>query len=371
MWFNSFPKDGGDIVEIEENGRKVPSKGRNYIFTKELIAAIDVAIGLGRPLLVSGEPGCGKTELGYAIARRMGIPRVHSFSTKSNSEARDLFYSYDAIGRFREAQAVRTADDKQPKSADDKQSKATDDKQSDIADYIEFQALGKAILDAHEEKEVEHLLNPRGAYKHPGEPSRSVVILDEIDKASRDFPNDLLREIEDLAFRVPELSRRGSDQADPETPGGIPTNKRPIVIVTSNEERQLPDAFLRRCVFHEIAFPDDKTLSQIVASGLRKRLPSKNPDDPNDPTGYDLPPDDGKALLKLLAEFRDLRLDKRPGISEAIDAATLLAYPRSLPSPPFAERLPAVAPALAKLRNDRTLLAGLIDSAIGRLGTAG
>ena len=355
MWFNSFPKDGGDVVEIEENGRIVPSKGRNYIFTKELIAAIDVAIGLGRPLLVSGEPGCGKTELGYAIARRMGIPRVHFFSTKSNAEARDLFYTYDAIGRFREAQTVRAAGDTG----------------SETADYIEFQALGKAILDAHEREDVEHLLNPRGAYKHPGEPSRSVVILDEIDKASRDFPNDLLREIEDLAFRVPELSRRGSSEADPETPGGIPADKRPIVIVTSNEERQLPDAFLRRCVFHEIAFPDDETLSKIVASGLRKRLPSKNPDDPNDPSGYELPVADGAVLLKLLAEFRDLRLDKRPGISEAIDAATLLAYPRSLPSPPLAERLPLIAPALAKLRNDRNLLSGLIDSAIGQRSDAG
>lgn len=359
MWFNSFPRDGGDIVEIEENGRPVPSKGRNYILTNELIAAIDVAIGLGRPLLVSGEPGCGKTELGYAIARRMGIPRVHFFSTKSNSEARDLFYTYDAIGRFREAQAVRTARD------DDKE------QTGDVADYIEFQALGKAILDAHETNEVEHLLNPRGAYRHPGQPGRSVVILDEIDKASRDFPNDLLREIEDLAFRVPELSRRGASQADPGTPGGIAADRRPIVVVTSNEERQLPDAFLRRCVFHEIAFPDETTMMQIVASGLRKRLPSKNPDDPGDPGGYDLPVDDGKILLGLLAEFRDMRLDKRPGISEAIDAATLLAYPRSLPKPSLAERLPLVAPALAKLRNDRNLLTGLIDGAVSRLAAPG
>lgn len=357
MWFNSFPQDGGDIVEIEENGRPVPSKGRNYILTRELIAAIDVAIGLGRPLLVSGEPGCGKTELGYAIARRMGIRRVHFFSTKSNSEARDLFYTYDAIGRFREAQTARAATD------------AAAGAPSDAADYIEFQALGKAILDAHEEKDVAHLLNPRSAYRHPGKPGRSVIILDEIDKASRDFPNDLLREIEDLAFRVPELSRRGSGQADPETPGGIPADRRPIVVVTSNEERQLPDAFLRRCVFHEIAFPDDATLMQIVASGLKKRLPSKRPDDPADPSGYDLPAQDGEVLLGLLAEFRDMRLDKRPGISETIDAATLLAFPRSQAPPPLAERLPLVAPALAKLRNDRNLLAGLIDGAITRLAT--
>jgi MoxR-like ATPase len=318
-----------------------------------------VAIGLGRPLLVSGEPGCGKTELGYAIARRMGIPRVHFFSTKSNSEARDLFYTYDAIGRFREAQAIHRAGEP-PK-----------EQSGDIVDYIEFQALGKAILDAHEKTEVEHLLNPRGAYKHPGNPSRSVVILDEIDKASRDFPNDLLREIEDLAFRVPELSRRGSGQADPETPGGISADRRPIVVVTSNEERQLPDAFLRRCVFHEIAFPDEATLMQIVASGLRKRLPSKNPDDPSDPSGYDLPVEDGAVLLDLLADFRDQRLDKRPGISETIDAAALLAYPRSLPSPPLAERLPLVAPALAKLRNDRNVLTEMIAGRITRLSATG
>src|SRR5262245_21827164 len=194
MWFNTFSSSKGNGA-IFENGREVPDKGRRYIFTDELSAAIDVAIGLGRPLLVSGDPGCGKTELGYAIARRLQIPRVHFFSTKSNSEARDLFYTYDAIGRFREAQ-VRVDANVSPAEA---------------ADYIEFQALGRAILDAHRREDVAHLLRGRRAYAHPGKPQRSVVIVDEIDKASRDFPNDLLREIEDLSFRVPEMARGPND----------------------------------------------------------------------------------------------------------------------------------------------------------------
>jgi len=343
MWFRTFPRDGGADAEILENGRIVPLKGRNYIFTDELAASIDVATGLGRPLLVSGEPGCGKTELGYAIARRLGIPRVHFFSTKSTSESRDLFYSYDALGRFRDAQSLGSGTDAP----------------SEAADYIEFQALGRAILDAHRIEEVAHLLKGRNAYVHPGAPSRSVVIIDEIDKASRDFPNDLLREIEDFAFRVPEMSRRRQSGAEPETPGGIDAGMRPIVVVTSNEERQLPDAFLRRCVFHEIAFPGDEVLARIVASGLGKRFPGR----PGDGLpGYLLPQDDRDVLIGMLSEFRELRLDKRPGISETIDAAALLAYPRDAQPTPLAERLPLAAPALAKLRNDRAQLAGLIES---------
>ncbi|MDQ0468945.1 AAA family ATPase [Labrys wisconsinensis] len=339
MWFNSFPRDGGDRAEIEENGRIVADKGRDYVFTEELMAAIDVAIGLGRPLLVSGEPGCGKTELGYAIARCMGIGRVHFFSTKSNSEARDLFYSYDAIGRFRDAQATRDPAAPAP----------------DIADYVEYQALGRAILDAHEEASIRHLLRGSRPYSHPGRPRRSVVILDEIDKASRDFPNDLLREIEDLSFRVPELARREGDAAEPETPGGIAPDLRPIVVVTSNEERQLPDAFLRRCVFHEIAFPEGDILGRIIASGLRKRLP------PGGGDAFTLPDDDRAMLLRLLEEFRGMQLDKRPGISETIDAATLLAYPSRSAPPPLERRLPAIVAALAKLKSDRTILTDLIQ----------
>lgn len=340
MWFNTFSRASGDGA-IFESGREVPDKGRKYIFTDELGAAIDVAIGLGRPLLVSGDPGCGKTELGYAIARRLEVPRVHFFSTKSNSEARDLFYTYDAIGRFREAQ-VRARPGAAP---------------ADAADYIEFQALGRAILDAHRQEEVAHLLRGRRAYAHPGEPQRSVVIIDEIDKASRDFPNDLLREIEDLAFRVPEMSRGDGDKVEPETPGAVPAALRPIVVITSNEERQLPDAFLRRCVFHQIAFPSDDVLRLIMASGLEKRFAAG---------AYRLPDAERSTLLALLGEFRGSRIDKRPGISEMIDAAALLAYPAAEPAPPLPERLRATVGALAKLKNDRAVLAELIEREVAK-----
>jgi MoxR-like ATPase len=340
MWFNTFSEASGDGA-IFENGREVTDKGRGYVFTDELIAAIDVAIGLGRPLLVSGDPGCGKTELGYAVARRLGIPRVHFFSTKSNSEARELFYTYDAIARFREAQ-VRPDPNAAPTGA---------------ADYIEFQALGRAILDAHRPEDVAHLLRGSRAYSHPGKPQRSVVIVDEIDKASRDFPNDLLREIEDLAFRVPEMSRGAGDTAEPETPGAVPIELKPIIIVTSNEERQLPDAFLRRCVFHQIAFPSDPVLRLIIASGLARRFANG---------AFELPEAERSILLSLLSEFRGSRIDKRPGISEMIDAATLLAYPLAEPAPPLEERLRATVGALAKLKNDRAVLSELVEREVAK-----
>jgi MoxR-like ATPase len=343
MWFESFSQSARKTAdsEIVENSRPVPDKGRNYVFTDELIAAVDVAVGLGRPLLVSGEPGCGKTELGYAVARRMGIPRVHFFSTKSNSESRDLFYTYDALSRFRDAQA--------PVGATRQAADVTD-----VADYVEFQALGRAILDAHDKAEVAHLLRGRRAYRHAGQPERSVVIIDEIDKASRDFPNDLLREIEDLSFAVPEMGSGREGGETPETPGSIPAARKPVIIITSNEERQLPDAFLRRCVFHEIAFPNDEVLGKIIASGLDRRLPKSG-------GAFSLPEAERSLLTSLLQSFRTLPLDKRPGISELIDAAALLAYPAGDP-PPLDERLRRTVPALAKLRNDRQALSQLIEA---------
>jgi MoxR-like ATPase len=359
MWFKRFKADKPQ-VPLFENGREEPQKGRNYIFNDELVAAIDVALGLGRPLLVSGEPGCGKTELGYAIARRLGLSRVHFFSTKSNAEARDLFYTYDAIGRFRQAQGDSPGD----KSA------------ADVADYIEFQALGRAILDAHKPANIRHLLLGKRPYALPEKPSQSVVIIDEIDKASRDFPNDVLREIEDLTFRVPELSQRVAEGKQPEPQGKVLPECRPIVVITSNEERQLPDAFLRRCIFHEIAFPLDETLRAIIASGLQKRFGKDEPgaaaDDQGsagDRTTHELPPEDRDLLIKLLKRFRSEQLEKRPGISEAIDAAALLAYPRDKPKPTFQERLPHIAPALAKLKNDRTKLSQLIGSPVATWDT--
>lgn len=351
MWFNSFStrREEHELV-LTENGRPV-DKGKGYVFNDDLAAAIDVAIGLGRPLLVAGEPGCGKTELGYAIARRMGIERLHFFSVKSTAEARDLLYSYDAIGRFRDAQIAKFGAEG---------SRSRD--QSNAGDYIEFEALGRAILDAHAPERVAHLLGGRRGYVHPGKAQRSVVVIDEIDKAPRDFPNDLLREIEDLSFRVAELSRDrlrgeggGADAADwqPETPegGSIDPACRPVVIITSNEERQLPDAFLRRCVFHEIEFPRPEILRQIVASGLRKGRRAPPPGD-----RLTLADGDRDRLIELLLKFREARPEKMPGVSELIDAAHLVAYPVEETSPPaLGERLAMTMAALAKMKSDRKL----------------
>ncbi len=216
--------------------------------------------------------------------------------------------------------------------------------------------------------------NPRGAYRHPGKPRRSVIILDEIDKASRDFPNDLLREIEDLAFRVPELSRRARrPRPTPRRQAASQANLRPIVVVTSNEERQLPDAFLQALRLPRDRLPRRRHADADRArAGLRKRLPSKNLDDLNDPEGYDLPVEDGAVLARAcLPRFRDMRLDKRPGIiRDDQTRRRLLAYPRSQPPSPLAQRLPQLRRRSASC-GDRNPLAGLIDGRITRLAACG
>jgi MoxR-like ATPase len=347
MWFASFsshPEDQGN--SLTANGFPERFKGKGYVFTSQLEAAVDVAIGLERPLLVSGEPGCGKTELGFAIARRLGIQRLYVFSTKSNSEARDLFYTYDAIGRFRDAQ-IR-GDVKRIEVG-------SDSMDSGVADYIEYEALGAAILDAHPADHVKHLLRGRRAYQHPDQPQRTLVIIDEIDKASRDFPNDILLEIEHFQFRVPELGRSaaGGSLFTPQTPPEVDRRYRPIVVITSNEERQLPDAFLRRCVFHEIQFPNPSELRQIVRNSLARRYERVG-------TKLDLSDNDLDALLDVLDEFRKRPVDKKAGISEMIDAAFLIASPTGQQRPPLVDRLSAAVVAMAKLKNDRTTLSGIV-----------
>jgi len=319
-------------MELTENG-KLSQKGRGYQLGTDLIAAVDVALALGRPLLVAGEPGCGKTELGYAVARRLGIERLLLHTVKSSSDAGELFYTYDALQRFRDSQLG------QAKTPD-----APEPTQIDVGDYVEFQALGRAILDAHEYDEIAHML--RGKHRKnqpPRPPRRSVVVIDEIDKAPRDFPNDLLHEIEALRFRVREFPAESSS----ETPPGdaIPAHLRPVVIITSNEERQLPDAFLRRCVFHEIPFPDAQTLSAIIASGLGARLARMGWKGGEPPA---LDPDRTDGLVNLLTRFRERDPDKKPGIAEMLDAAALLFISGDA-------ELSVVRPAVAKLKRDANL----------------
>ncbi|MES0133602.1 MoxR family ATPase [Mesorhizobium sp. M0016] len=355
MWFSSFSDKKQDQgVPLTANGMDEAYRGTGYVFNPELEAAVDVAIGLGRPLLVSGEPGGGKTELGYAIARRLGISRLYFFSTRSVSEARDLFYTYDAIGRFRDANFRGAAGDGR----------------TDVANYIEYQALGAAILDAQPYADVRQMLGGERAYQHPSEqegalpPQRSVVIIDEIDKASRDFPNDVLSEIESLQFNVPELGSSNA-AADPNVEGRTKRKRpqtpafpedpllRPIIVITSNEERQLPDAFLRRCVFHEIQFPDVDRLHAIIENNLKRRFLR---------TGQDLVLDvgDRTKLLDLVGKFRNQPVDKKAGVSEIVDAAFLLASPTGQQPPELGVRLEAAAVALAKLKNDREILRNLL-----------
>ncbi|WP_225113631.1 MoxR family ATPase [Bradyrhizobium sp. NBAIM32] len=311
-------------VALNENGRKT-ARGSGYLLDKEAVAAVDVAIELGRPLLVSGEPGVGKTELGYAVARMLQIPELYLHSVKSTSDAGELFYTYDALQRLRDSQLGKAGD---------------------VGDYVEFRAMGRALLSAHRRSEVAPLLRGRHAeaWDNAAAPRRSVVVIDEIDKAPKDFPNDLLHEIESMSFRIKEYP----GNPPPETPSfdKIERSLRPLVVITSNEERQLPDAFLRRCVFHEIPFPDDKRLEAIVNAGLANRLQRMGVKVDGDPPKLS----DGTAarLVALTLKFREAQPDKKPGIAEIMDAAALLVGAGG-------SDLSVVRPAMVKLKRDGVL----------------
>lgn len=219
-----------------------PSK---YDAERGLRDAVNVALMLGQPLLITGEPGTGKTQLASSIAYELELDKEIfplKFYTKSTSTAQDLFYRYDALTHFsrsRFGQVELAADP-----------------------FIKYEALGRAILlslspDDPQRVKVNPYLPPE--LRRLGN-MRSVVLIDEIDKAPRDLPNDVLNEIEMMSFEVKETGERF-----------IAAQKfRPILILTSNSERDLPDAFLRRCVFYHIEFPDkdDQRLRQIVAKRL-------------------------------------------------------------------------------------------------------
>ncbi|MFN0123011.1 MAG: AAA family ATPase [Blastocatellia bacterium] len=202
-----------------------------------LVDAVNVALLLNQPLLLTGEPGTGKTQLAYSVAWELNLGRVLIFETKSSSSARDLFYSYDTLGRFHAAQSREGS--------------------GASLEYMTWNALGEAILQSRPRAQVGAWL-PKN-FAHDG-PRRSVALIDEIDKAPRDFPNDLLNEIEHMYFRVPELGNARIPAED--DPGSA--DMRPILILTSNSEKNLPEAFLRRCVFYHIPFPDPARLTDIV-----------------------------------------------------------------------------------------------------------
>ena len=226
----------------------------NYVADSELSAAVNAAIALERPLLVKGEPGTGKTELARQVADALGMPLLE-WHIKSTTKARQGLYEYDAVGRLRDSQLG-------------------DERVHDISNYIRKGKLWEAFTAT----------------------KRSVLLIDEIDKADIEFPNDLLQELDRMEFHVYETGET------------IKAAERPVVIITSNNEKELPDAFLRRCFFHFIAFPDEEMMRAIVEvhfPGLKSRLLAE--------------------ALKLFYEIRSVPgVKKKPSTSELLDWLKLL-----------------------------------------------
>ncbi|AWN39493.1 AAA family ATPase [Methylobacterium durans] len=226
----------------------------SYVATPDLTTAVNAAIVLERPLLVKGEPGTGKTVLAEEIARGLGAPLL-TWNIKSTTKAQQGLYEYDAVSRLRDSQLG-------------------DPRVSDIGNYIRRGKLWEAFT----------------------APERPVLLIDEIDKADIEFPNDLLTELDRMEFHVYETGET------------VRAARRPIVIITSNNEKELPDAFLRRCFFHYIKFPDAETLTRIVDvhyPGIKHRLVEE--------------------ALRVFLEIREAPgLKKKPSTSELLDWLKLL-----------------------------------------------
>jgi MoxR-like ATPase len=220
-----------------------------YIASKELMEIVNVAIALGKPLLIKGEPGTGKTLLAHSIAEALN-KKLIVWNIKSTTKAKDGLYVYDTVQRLNDA-------------------RFGDKDISDIRQYIKLGKLGQAFVS---EEQV-------------------VLLIDEIDKADIEFPNDLLHELDEMSFYIPELNEE------------IKAKHRPIVVITSNAEKELPDAFLRRCIFHYIEFPTPEMMEEIVR--------------------VHFPDIEGRLIREAIKKFYWIReiegLKKKPSTSELLD----------------------------------------------------
>ncbi|WP_299309576.1 MoxR family ATPase [uncultured Croceicoccus sp.] len=226
----------------------------NYVATDDLKVAVNAAVTLRRPLLIKGEPGTGKTVLAHEISKATGAPLIE-WNVKSTTKAQQGLYEYDAVARLRDGQLG-------------------DERVHDIGNYIRKGKLWEAFTS----------------------PDLPVLLIDEIDKADIEFPNDLLQELDRMSFDVYETGER------------VEAKERPIVVITSNNEKELPDAFLRRCFFHYIKFPDRETMQAIIAvhfPDIQTRLVSE--------------------ALEIFYELREVPgLKKKPSTSELLDWLKLL-----------------------------------------------
>lgn len=224
---------------IDDNIRTAPEF---YISSDAIRHAVNTAIALGRPLLVTGEPGTGKTQLASRIAWELTptFPKPLRFQVKSRSDGSELFYRYDSLRHFQDAQVSAA--------------KSTDS-------YIRIEALGEAILRANPAQD--NATTYRTTNPLPATPMRSVVLIDEIDKAPRDLPNDILAEIEEMKFTILETGHEFKAES----------SHFPVVLLTSNSERDLPDAFLRRCVYLHIERPQGDSLKRIIRARVKPTHP--------------------------------------------------------------------------------------------------
>jgi MoxR-like ATPase len=227
---------------------------QDYVATEDLRVAVNAAIALERPLLVKGEPGTGKTVLAIEVAKALGVPLIE-WHIKSTTKAQQGLYEYDAVSRLRDGQMG-------------------DERAKDVANYIKKGKLWEAFTSEE----------------------RPILLIDEIDKADIEFPNDLLQELDRMEFYVYE-----TDQT-------VKAVQRPIVIITSNNEKELPDAFLRRCFFHFIKFPDEQTMQEIIEvhyPGIKQKLV--------------------KEALTTFYSMREVPgMKKKPSTSELLDWLKLL-----------------------------------------------